>query len=224
MRTFHNSAQDAGDFVDRPVMDGSGLGTKARQISPFQQFLDRRGDLMRAPYHEPQMLFQNPLRVIAFLRERPGVAFDDDWQPHGHCFADASRPGLAHKEIGEGHVERHLVGKAFHQGSQTAAAAAQGVRQLGVASTDEDELEMVGALGIQTLGDFEHGARTLPAEQHQPRGQIGIKPALLPLRAPVALDGLIKARVQDHARGLKNPAVGRCPGRAPAPRHGPNRR
>ena len=111
------------------------------------------------------------------------------------------------KEIGKEHVEGDLGGKAFHEAPQAAAAPAQGIRQLLVASTDEDELKMVGAFGIQALGDFEHGVGTLPAKQHQPRGQVGIKPAQFPLFAPVARRRLIKARVQDHARSLKNPAV-----------------
>src|SRR5260370_28885240 len=50
----------------------------------------------------------HPLRVVAFLRERPGVAFDQHRELADHGFSDASWAGLADQKIRCAHQPMHF--------------------------------------------------------------------------------------------------------------------
>jgi len=74
-------------------------------------------------------------------------------------------------------------------------------RQLFIFATDADELR------VQFLRDLEHGVRTLAAKHHQANRLPRVEAELAPLGVAIELERLVKARIQNHARGAKNVSI-----------------
>src|SRR5580700_965647 len=105
--------QQFGNLVDGRICKRGGVGPVALVTRRRQQFRDGFIQLGEAIDHHANLLFDDPVRVVALVRQRPLVALDDYGQPHGQRLADAAGTGLANEEIGEAHQSRHLGGESF---------------------------------------------------------------------------------------------------------------
>jgi hypothetical protein len=93
---FARSSQESQKRLDcsaRPHSPDNGPGWQVRSSGPpLGRFRGSCGSTI------PTAFSGNPARVVAFLRQRPGVAFNDHRQLHLDRLADAPRPGLPIKK------------------------------------------------------------------------------------------------------------------------------
>ncbi len=141
------------------------------------------------------MALPNPFGVVALLRQRPGVAFDDHWQLHRHRFADASRPRLANEEIGKRHVVGHLLRESFDEARRLRRQGLESLGQFCVASADEDQLR-VG----EPFRNLQHDLRALSAEQHQSSRKRRVQAQPFTFARSIHVHRFVKARAQNHTR------------------------
>ena len=113
--SFQNLAHHSGDFEYRLIVQGGGIGSITREVGRLDDLRDCAFDFTKITKHDSYFVFQNPLRVIALLGQRPGIAFDDYGQLHLNGLADATRSGLADKKIGEMHITVHVGGETFDE-------------------------------------------------------------------------------------------------------------
>src|SRR5579862_8136707 len=99
--------------------------------------------------HDAEMFLAHPIGIKALLRQRPGVLFDHDGELHLQRFANASGPRLADEEIGEMHEVGYLGSKSLDRNRKTCSQTPQTVRELLIASADEDHLDV----GLDRTGD-----------------------------------------------------------------------
>ena len=117
-----------------------GGGAEPRIRSRLEQLVDYPRDAPEVRQYHAHALLANPLGVVAFLRERPGIALDNQRQPHGHGLADAARPGLADEVIRKLHVARHFLREAFDEDRRLARKGTQPRRQLLVVTANQHQL------------------------------------------------------------------------------------
>lgn len=113
--------------------------------------------------HHSDLLFDDPIRVVALVRQRPRIAFHNHRQPHGQRFADTARAGLANEEIGESHVKGDLGSEALQVDRHTMAHRAQLSHGFLVASAKDNHLDF-GPAAVDGPGDPHGIQRTLAAE------------------------------------------------------------
>src|SRR5262245_9036876 len=89
------------------------------QDAGYEERCHGSADLREIRNDQAYSLLEDPVGVVALLRQRPGVALYDHGQPHGDRLTDAAGTGLPDQEIRETHIPRNLGGEAFDAGPQT---------------------------------------------------------------------------------------------------------
>jgi len=130
------------------------------------------------------------------LGHRQCVAHDDDGQSLLDGFTDAARPGLADEKIAELHVAAHLARETEDQSRGLGRQAAQFLCQSTVVPADQDQLR-----AAEAARDTAHGARSMAAEHHEPRGPRGIESQPAQFRLAIPGRGTVEIWVDDHSRG-----------------------
>src|SRR5262249_7830351 len=80
------------DFEDGLVVQRGYILAKYFKLAGAQHPLYAANHFLEAVQHDANLLLLHPLRVVAFLRQRPRIAFNQHWQLADHRFRDASRP------------------------------------------------------------------------------------------------------------------------------------
>src|ERR1700691_5526089 len=144
---IENLRQQLGNLVNGRVLERRGIGPVALVPRGGEQFGDGAAEMGEAADHYPNLLFDDPVGVVAFVSQRPRIALHDDGQPHGQCFADGAGPGLAYEKVGQAHVIGDLAGKALDVHRHAMGHGAQLPRGSLVASAENDHLDF-GAAAI----------------------------------------------------------------------------
>ncbi len=139
-RLLENALQNVGDLKHGAVVKPLGGGAEPRIGGGLEQFVNYPRNPPEVRQYDADTLLANPLGVVAFLRERPGIALHNHRQPHGHRLADAARPRLADEVIRELHVARHFLGEAFDENRRAARKRPQPRRQLLVVTANQHKL------------------------------------------------------------------------------------
>ena len=72
---FENSFQEAWDFEDSLIFHSRGIVAITRQGSRFDQLRNGFIDVAKTVQHNAGFVFENPIRVVTLLRQRPCVSF-----------------------------------------------------------------------------------------------------------------------------------------------------
>ncbi len=179
----------------------------AVRVEGRKQLADGGLDLAEGADDESHLVFQNPVGVVALLREGPDIPFDDDRQMHGDGFADASRAGFADEEVSEPHVVGNFGCELLDEPGLRAGLRAKLCGKRAIAAANQDLLERETA-GVEAGGDVEHGRGAFPTEHDERGGQAGFEAKAAAFRSLVDVDGLVELRAEDHAGSAKNAIFG----------------
>ena len=148
--------EDAGDFKDGVVRESRGIFAESGEVIALEEGTDRGDDLKEVTDHDADFFFADPLGVVALLRERPGVALDDNRETHGDGFADTAGTGLADEKIREVHVVGNARGETFDKNGDASFAGAKPFGEGFIFAADENELEIeIGAVqAVNYLFDY----------------------------------------------------------------------
>jgi len=69
-----DALEDGGDFKDRAVGHRRRIPPVFLQFPRSEHFIRGRRDLTKISDHQTDLLFANPIRVVALLRQRPRIA------------------------------------------------------------------------------------------------------------------------------------------------------
>src|SRR5579871_5054976 len=203
---FHDFLQNSRDLEDGAVLIRGSGGTEPALVLGLEQLSDGLNDITEIAQNESHLVLGDPIRVIALLRESPGVAFHEHRQFHGQSLADAARSVLADKEVGEAHVVRNFLGEAFDEHGNAMGKIAEVTHQGFVTAADHNELELE-TRSVEAPGDFDHNAGPVTAEQNESRGKIGVEAKFTALGGAVDLGRFIEFGRENHTGHLKHMRV-----------------
>src|SRR5262249_17192285 len=84
---------------------------KLIKVDRIQHAADPVNNVVEAVEHDAYLLFHHPFGVIALLRERPRVAFDQHRKLADHGFGNAAGARLADQKVRSTHQAMDLLGK-----------------------------------------------------------------------------------------------------------------
>src|SRR6266568_1910021 len=110
-RSIKKRCQNLGDFEDGAIVLRRNAPPELRQPRRLQHLFHAADHVPKTLQHDANVFLFHPLRVVALLRQRPGIAFDQHGKPPDHGLRDASRSGLANQKISRAHQAMHFFRK-----------------------------------------------------------------------------------------------------------------
>ncbi len=203
MGGIEDGLKKAWNFEDGAIVHCGGIGAKGQEIGGAEKGSGGSRYASEIRNDQTHAFFPNPTSIETFLGERAGVALDNDRQAHGEGFTDAAGPGFADKEIGEMHEGGNLTCEFLDGNREAKTPLAEARGEEPIFSAHEDQLKIEGAI-VEPLGDFEDGLGALSAEENDAGGEMGMEAEATALEFAGIGEGLIEARVEDHAGGEKD--------------------
>src|SRR5712692_11388222 len=195
-----------GDFENGAILLNGHVFAERSEGSWLEHTLHAIRYIFEGLQYNAYTLLLHPLRVVALLRERPGIALDEDRQLADHGFRNAPWTGLADQKIRCVHQPMHFFGETDNVHRQLPLAGAQFPRQLFVSAANQYQLQRQPG-GIQFFRYLVYRLRTVPAEERDGGRQALMQSHLSPQRHGVGIVLYIKIRAQDHSGGQKNVGV-----------------
>jgi len=129
----------------------------------LEQTLHGGSDLFERWHNHPVAFFRHPLRVVALLRQRFGIALNDHGQMELQRLADRAGARFPDKEIGQGHVVFDVLCESDHGDWLLGGQILESRGELPVVPAYQNQLHAAAGF-VEFSRDVDHHLRPMPSE------------------------------------------------------------